>query len=64
MTYATLMVHLQVGPSNAPVLAVTRQLAKRFGVAVISITATQAKHHRHNLKCVTAQTHRSLAAQA
>ena len=41
MTYATLMVHLQPGRSNAAVLAMTRRLAKRFNAAVIGIAATQ-----------------------
>lgn len=41
MTYATLMVHLQPGRSNAAVLALTRQLADRFNAAVIGIAAMQ-----------------------
>ena len=41
MTYATLMVHLRPGQSNTAVLASARQLADRFGAAVIGIAATQ-----------------------
>lgn len=41
MTYATLMVHLQPGQSNAAVLASTRQLAARFNAAVIGIAVSQ-----------------------
>ena len=41
MTYATLIVHLRPGRSNTAVLASARQLADRFGAAVIGIAATQ-----------------------
>lgn len=39
MPYATLMVHLQVGLSNADVLAVTGYLAERFRCGVIGVAA-------------------------
>ncbi|RYF76714.1 MAG: universal stress protein [Comamonadaceae bacterium] len=41
MTYATLMVHLQPGRSNAAVLAMTHRLAVRHEAAVIGMVATQ-----------------------
>jgi hypothetical protein len=39
VTYATLMVHLQVGQSNANLLKVTGDLAVRFGAGVVGIAA-------------------------
>ena len=41
MSYATLMVHLQVGQSNGPVLQVAAGLAKRFDAGVIGVAACQ-----------------------
>jgi nucleotide-binding universal stress UspA family protein len=41
MTYATLMVHLELGRSNAGLLRVTAELAERFGASVIGIAARQ-----------------------
>ncbi len=41
MTYATLMVHLQVGQPNGPVLAAAAGLAERFGAGVIGVAACQ-----------------------
>ena len=41
MSYATLMVHLQLGHSNAGLLSVTAELAERFGASVIGIAARQ-----------------------
>jgi nucleotide-binding universal stress UspA family protein len=41
VTYATMMVHLQPGKSNLDILEVTRDLAIRFGAAVIGVTACQ-----------------------
>jgi hypothetical protein len=41
MTYSTLMVHLELGESNAGILRVARNLAARVGAAVIGIAASQ-----------------------
>ena len=41
MTYATLMVHLQVGQPNGPVLLAAAGLAERFGAGVIGVAACQ-----------------------
>jgi nucleotide-binding universal stress UspA family protein len=41
LTYSTLMVNLELGQSNAGLLAVTTALARRFGAAVIGIAARQ-----------------------
>jgi nucleotide-binding universal stress UspA family protein len=41
MTYATLMVHLELGDSNADLLRVARGLANRAGAGVIGIAASQ-----------------------
>lgn len=41
MTYATLMVHLELGKSNAGLLKVAAGLAGRFGAAVTGIVACQ-----------------------
>ena len=41
MTYATLMVHLQVGQPNGPVLLAAAGLAERFGAGVIGVVACQ-----------------------
>jgi nucleotide-binding universal stress UspA family protein len=41
MTYATLMVHLDVGSSNAGRLQVAGDLADRFGAGVVGIAAAQ-----------------------
>ncbi|MGI4946314.1 MAG: universal stress protein [Janthinobacterium lividum] len=41
MTYATLMVHLQVGQPNGPVLRAAAGLAERFGAGVIGVAACQ-----------------------
>lgn len=41
MSYATLLVHLQLGRSNASVLDMTRHLADRFRAGVIGIAASQ-----------------------
>ncbi|MDL2336414.1 MAG: universal stress protein [Pseudomonadota bacterium] len=41
MTYSTLMVHLELGRSNAGLLKITGQLAQRFHAAVIGIAACQ-----------------------
>jgi len=41
MTYATLMVHLTPGQSNAPLLAAAGALAERFRAAVIGVAACQ-----------------------
>ncbi len=42
MTYATLMVHLELGRSNAKLLSVVGDLAERFHAAVIGIAACQS----------------------
>lgn len=41
MTYATLMVHLELGHSNAGLLQITGDLAERFHAGVIGIAACQ-----------------------
>ena len=41
MTYATLMVHLQVGQPNGPVLLAAAGLAEQFGAGVIGVAACQ-----------------------
>ena len=41
MTYATLMVNLELGHANAGLLQVTRDLAERFSAHVIGIAACQ-----------------------
>jgi hypothetical protein len=41
MTYATLMVHLDVGRSNAGRLQVAGHLAGRFGASVVGIAGCQ-----------------------
>jgi nucleotide-binding universal stress UspA family protein len=41
MTYATLMVHMQLGETNAGVLQVTGDLARRFDAKIIGIAACQ-----------------------
>ena len=41
MTYATIMVHLQPGRSNARILGVAAELADRFHAAVVGIAACQ-----------------------
>ena len=41
MTYATLMVHLELGRPNAGLLQVTAELAERFQASVIGIAACQ-----------------------
>ena len=41
MTYATLLVHLQVGQPNGPVLPAAAGLAERFGAGVIGVAACQ-----------------------
>ena len=41
MTYATLMVHLQVGQPNGPVLAAAAGLAEQFDARVIGVAACQ-----------------------
>ena len=41
MTYATLMVHLEIGRSNAGLLQVAGDLARRFNAGVIGIAACQ-----------------------
>jgi nucleotide-binding universal stress UspA family protein len=41
MTYATLMVHLELGRSNAGLLQIAGDLAERFGATVIGIAACQ-----------------------
>jgi nucleotide-binding universal stress UspA family protein len=41
MTYATLMVHLELGRSNASLLRVASDLARRFEASVIGIAACQ-----------------------
>ncbi len=41
MTYATLMVHLQVGQPNGPVLLAAARLAERFGAGVFGVAACQ-----------------------
>ena len=41
MTYATLMVHLELGHSNAGLLQVAGDLAERFHAGVIGIAACQ-----------------------
>ena len=41
MRYATLMVHLQLGQSNAPLLKLTSALAARLGASVTGIVACQ-----------------------
>jgi nucleotide-binding universal stress UspA family protein len=41
MTYATLMVHLQPGRSNAGILAIARDLAERLHAGIIGIAACQ-----------------------
>ena len=41
MTYATLMVHLELGHANAGLLQVTRDLAEHFSAHVIGIAACQ-----------------------
>ncbi len=41
MIYSSLMVHLDLGVSNAALLATTADLAERFGARVIGITACQ-----------------------
>ncbi len=41
MTYATLMVHLEVGRSNAGLLRVAGDLAKKFRASIIGIAACQ-----------------------
>lgn len=41
MTYRTLMVHLDIGADNRAVLAVTADLARRFGTGVIGIAAAR-----------------------
>lgn len=41
MTYATLMVHLELGESNAALLRVARHLAAQVGAAVIGVAASQ-----------------------
>jgi nucleotide-binding universal stress UspA family protein len=42
MSYATLLVHLEIGQSNANLLNVTGDLAGRFGANVVGIAARQA----------------------
>lgn len=41
MTYATLMVHVELGRSNADLLTITADLAERFQAGVIGIAACQ-----------------------
>jgi nucleotide-binding universal stress UspA family protein len=41
MTYATLMVHLELGQSNAGLLKITASLAERFHARVVGIAARQ-----------------------
>jgi nucleotide-binding universal stress UspA family protein len=41
MTYSTLMVHLQVGQPNGPVLLAAADLAERFDAGVIGVAACQ-----------------------
>jgi nucleotide-binding universal stress UspA family protein len=41
MSYPTLLAHLELGRSNAELLAVAGDLAERFGAAVIGVTACQ-----------------------
>src|SRR3546814_4743827 len=41
MTYATLMVHLELGKPNADLLQITANLAQRFQASVIGIAACQ-----------------------
>jgi nucleotide-binding universal stress UspA family protein len=41
MTYSSLMVHLDLGTSNAALLSVTADMAARFGARVIGIAACQ-----------------------
>ena len=41
MTYSSLMVHLDIGTSNAALLAVTADLAAQFGARIIGIAACQ-----------------------
>jgi nucleotide-binding universal stress UspA family protein len=41
MTYATLMVNLELGHSNAAVLEITAELAERFGAKVVGISGRQ-----------------------
>lgn len=41
MSYATLMVHLELGKSNADLLTITGDLAERFQASVIGIAACQ-----------------------
>ncbi len=45
MTYATLMVHLELGKSNVDLLTITGDLAERFQAAVIGIAACQPIQH-------------------
>ncbi len=48
MSYATLMVHLQIGRPNNNVLAVTRTLAKMHQAAVIGIAVSEAAENFSN----------------
>ena len=41
MTYATVMVNLQLGRSNAKLLQIAGDLAERFGVGLIGVAACQ-----------------------
>lgn len=42
MTFSTLMVHLELGRSNAPLLQTTLDLARRFDSEVIGIAGCQS----------------------
>ena len=41
MSYSTLLVHMQLGQPNGPMLVVAAELAERFGAGVIGVAACQ-----------------------
>lgn len=48
MSYATLMVHLELGHSNAPILRVAGELAERFHATLIGIAGSQVMVTSYN----------------
>ena len=50
LSFATLMVCMRVGHSNTGLLAVTRDVATRFGSTVIGIAAKQVSTHATQIR--------------